>query len=493
MVSFNDIPGGGQLRTPLFFAELDATGANRGSALPKTLLIAQQLAAGTLATGVPVLSQGTGWAKQTAGQGSMAALMLEKYRARDSFGPVYLLPLADDPAGAAAAGAIVITGAPTAAGTFVRKIAGQRVAVAVSAAMTTAQVATAIGAAVAAQPDLPVTALVTGSSVALTAKNKGLGGNEIIVAATDDVVPTGLAWTVTQPTGGAGNPVTALTNALAVLGDNNFDFIVMPHTDTASLDALKAHLSARWAWSKMLYGGAFACVRGTLGAVTTIGTARNDPHVCLMGVDSAPEPGWIWAADITAAAAVSLRADPGLPLQTVALNVQPPPRDKRWGLGDRNSLLFSGIGTFTVGDDGQVRIERLITTSQKNAFGQPDDSLLDVERLYQVQDILRRQRNYVESTWPRMKLADDGTKFRPGNRIVTPGTIRRGLIQHYRGMEKDGLVQNSEAFAAALIVERSTGNRCRVDGIDPIVPTDALRQVALQAQLRDAVGVAGAQ
>lgn len=492
MVSFNEIPSGGQLRTPLFFAELDPTGANRGSSLPKTLLIAQQLATGTLTPGVSVLSQGVGWAKQVAGQGSIAALMLQKYRERDDLGPVYLLPLADDAAGVAASGTIVITTAPTAAGTFVRKIAGQRVAVAVSSTMTTAQVAAGLQAAIAALPDLPVTATVTGSSVTLTAKNKGLGGNEITVTGTDDPVPTSLAWTVTQLTGGTGNPVTPLTNALAVLGDNNFDFIVMPYTDTASLDALKTHLSTRWAWSKMLYGGAFSCARGTLGTVTTLGTSRNDPHVSLMGADSPPEPGWIWAADITAAAAVSLRADPGLPLQTVTLNVQPPPRDKRWGLGDRNALLFSGISTFTVGDDGQVRIERLITTYQKNAFGQADDSLLDVERLYQIADILRRQRTYVETTWPRMKLADDGTNFRPGNRIVTPSMIKRGLIQHYRGMERDGLVQNSEAFAAALIVERSSGNRCRVDGILPIVPVDQLRQVAIQAQLRDAVGVTGA-
>jgi phage tail sheath gpL-like len=492
MVSFNEIPAGGQLRTPLFFAELDASRANRGSALRKTLIIGQILAGAVIATGVPSLMQGKDWLKGAAGQGSMLALMGAQYRNRDDFGPVYVLPLADDGAAAAATGTVTFTAAPTAAGTFVQKVAGQRVAVAVSATMTTAQAATAFKAALDALPDLPVTASVSGSAVTLTAKNKGLGGNEITVTGTDDAVPAGLAWTVVQPTGGSGNPVAALTNALAVLGDNDFHFIAMPYTDTASLDALKAHLATRWAWSKMLYGGAFACVRGTLGTVTTLGTSRNDPHVSIMGVDSAPEPGWIWAADITAAAAVSLRADPGLPLQTVALNVQAPPLEKRWGLGDRNALLFSGTSTFTVGDDGQVRIERLITTYQKNAFGQPDDSLLDVERLYLIAEILRRQRAYVEATWPRAKLADDGTAFRPGNRIVTPGMIKRGLIAHYRSMEADGLVQNSDAYAAALVVERDSQNRCRVNGIEPIVPIDQLRQVAIQAQLRDAVGVAGA-
>ncbi|MFH5924552.1 phage tail sheath subtilisin-like domain-containing protein [Roseomonas xinghualingensis] len=490
-MSFNEIPGGGALRVPLFFAELDATRANRGGRLPKTLIIAQQLAAGTLPAGVPVLVQGVDWTKNQAGQGSMAALMVEKYRARDDFGPVYLLPLADDGAAAAASGTVAFSAAATSAGTFVRRIAGQRVAMAVSPSQTTAQLAAAFAAAVTALPGLPVTAAASTSTVTLTAKHKGAIGNEIVVTETDDPVPPGLAFTVTQPSGGTGSPVTGLTNALATLGDMDFDFIAMPYTDAASLDALKAHLAARWAWSRMLYGGAFAAIRGTLGTVTTAGAGRNDPHVSLMGFDSAPEPAWLWAAAITAAAAVSIRADVTLPLQTVVLNVLPPPVNKRWGLGDRNALLFTGIATHTVGDDGTVRIERLVTTYQKNAFGQPDDSLLDVERLYQIADILRRQRNYVESTWPRMALADDGTRFRPGKRIVTPSMIKRGLALHYRSMEREGLVQNADAYAEALVIERDSQNRCRVNGISPTVPVDQLRQVAIQAQLRDAVGVAG--
>lgn len=492
-IGFQEIPGGGALRVPLFFAELDASRANLGGRLPKALIIGQQLSSGTLTPGVPVLCQGVAWTKQQAGAGSMLALMAAQYRDRDDFGPLWLLPLADDGAGVAATGTIVVSSAPTAAGTLTRLIAGQRVAVTVSASQTTAQVATALAAAINALTDLPVTAAASTSTVTLTARNKGLGGNEITVTTTDDAQPAGLALTVTQPASGAGNPVTALTNALAVLGDNNFDFIAMPYTDTASLDAIKAHLTTRWAWSKMLYGGAFACARGTLGTLTTLGAGRNDPHLCLMGVDSAPEPGWIWAADITAAAAVSLRADPGLPLQTVALTVLPPPVDKRFALGDQNALLFGGIATHTTDADGTVRIQRLITTYQKNAFGQPDDSLLDVERLYLVAVILRRLRTYIESTYGRMKLADDGTNFRPGARIVTPGMMQRALATEYRSMEKDGLVQNAALFAKTLIVERDSGNRCRVNGSLPIVPVDQLRQVAVLAQLRDAAGVAGLQ
>ncbi len=40
----------------------------------------------------------------------------------------------------------------------------------------------------------------------------------------------------------------------------------------------------------------------------------------------------------------------------------------RFELTERNNLLYSGISTYTVGDDGTVMIENLITTYQKTAM-----------------------------------------------------------------------------------------------------------------------------
>jgi phage tail sheath gpL-like len=53
----------------------------------------------------------------------------------------------------------------------------------------------------------------------------------------------------------------------------------------------------------------------------------------------------------------------------------------RFELTERNNLLYSGISTYTVGDDGTVMIENLITTYQKNSYGDEDDSYLQVETL----------------------------------------------------------------------------------------------------------------
>ena len=58
-----------------------------------------------------------------------------------------------------------------------------------------------------------------------------------------------------------------------------------------------------------------------------------------------------------------------------------PPLHSRFDLSDRNTLLWDGVSTFTVGADGTVALENVITTYRVNGFGVPDDSYLQVETL----------------------------------------------------------------------------------------------------------------
>jgi phage tail sheath gpL-like len=490
MVNFREIPP--NLRLPLFFAELDNSRANSGQQNQRTLIIGQQLAGGTLEAGKPVILSSVSGVKTAAGAGSMLALMAEWYRKRDTFGEVYLLPLADAGAAVAATGTLALTSAPTAPGTLNLYIAGMRVQVLVSAAQTTAQVATAIAAAINAASDLPVTATAATSTVTLTAKNKGLAGNDIdlrlnyLGAAGGESTPAGLAVTITAMAGGTANP--ALDTALAALGDMEFDFIALPYIDTASLDAMKSFLAARWSWDRMLYGGAFAAFRGTLATATTFGLARNDSHVSVLPLDGSPTPTWLMAANFCGACAVSLRADPGLPLHGLALDVLAPPIEKRFSMAERNVLLWDGLSACRVGDDGTVTTETIITTYQKNALGQADDSFLYVERLYTIAYVIRDLRAFVTTTFGRFKLASDGTNFAAGSNVVTPEIIRDAILGRYRALERDGFVQGYEQFKASLVVGRNGANRCRVDALLPIIPIDQLRQLAVAVQPRNAEG-----
>lgn len=490
-IPFKSIPQ--NLRAPLFYVELDNSKANSGAGTQRALIIGQVTSGGSAVPNTPQISQGATEAKSVGGPGSMLALMTAAYRAGDPFGEVWYLPLADGQSSVAATGAVAFTAAATATGVLFLYIAGNLVTMTVSATQTQAQLATALVAAINANTDLPVTAAVDGttaSKVNVTAKNKGLAGNDIDLqlnyrgAAGGEATPPGLAVTITQMSGGLVNP--DLTTALANLQDKEFDFIAFPYTDTASLDAMKSFLSSttgRWSWSKQLYGGAYGAKRGTLGELTTFGTARNDEHMSIMGFSGSPTPSWIWAANIAAVVAVSARADAALPLQTLALTaVLAPPLTSRFALTDRNVLLWDGVSTFTVAADGTVQIENLITTYQLNSFGQPDDSYLQVETLLTIQFVLRELKADITSKYSRVKLADNGTRFAPGSAIVTPNIIRGSQVAKYQDLEYRGYVQKSDVFAKSIIVEKNRQNPNRVDVLYPATLINQLRIFALLFQ-----------
>ncbi|WP_338523365.1 phage tail sheath subtilisin-like domain-containing protein [Pseudomonas batumici] len=489
-VPFSNIPA--NLRVPLFYAEVDNSQANSGAQTQRTLIVGQITAGGNGVVNVPVLGQGVSDAQAKGGLGSMLALMTAAYKRSDSFGEVWFLPLADAAGSVAATGTVAIVGSPAATGVISLYIAGQLISLTVTTGEAAADIATALAALVNSSGNLPVTATAATATVTLTAKNKGTGGNEIdlrlnyLGTAGGEFVPTGLTLTLTQMTGGATNPV--LDTALSALGDEAFDIIVSPYTDTASLNSLKNLLNdqtGRWSYASQLYGHVFAAQRGTLSTLATAGDARNNQHESIMGFYDSPSPAWIWAADMAGTAAVALRADPGRPLQTLALStVLAPPPASRFDLGERNTLLWDGISTFTVASDGTVAIENLITTYQVNGFGAPDDSYLQIETLFSLMYVLRFLRSIVTSKYGRVKLAANGTRFAPGSAIVTPNIIRADLIAGYGALEYNGFAQDAKAFAQALIIEKNATNPNRVDALWPGTLINQLRTFALLAQFR---------
>lgn len=490
MVAFKQIPQ--NLRVPLFYAEVDNSKANSASQTMRTLIVGQITSAGTATANLPVICPSLGEAQSLAGLGSQLALMYEAYRAADSFGEVWLLPLADDAGATAASGSITFTGSPTANGVLSLYVGGVLVSQPVVSGQTATAIATALAATLNALPSLPVTAAAAAGVVTLTAKNKGPCGNEIDVrlnyrgSPSSEATPAGLTVAISAMASGATPPT--LTSGFAALADEPYDFIVFPYTDATSLDALKALLNdstGRWSWARQIYGHGFAAYRGTVGALTTFGVSRNDQHVSVLGFYDSPTPAWIVAADFAGISAVSLRADPGTPLQTLALTTMlAPPIASRFDLSSRNTLLWDGVSTFNVGADGTCRLENVITTYQRNGFGAADDSYLEIETMFLLAYVLRELKSVVTSKYARVKLAADGTRFGPAANVVTPAIIKADLIAKYRELEYAGYVQNGDAFKSGLVVEKNRTNPNRIDVLWPGVLINQLRIFALLAQFR---------
>lgn len=476
-------------RVPGVFVEMDPSQANTATVLENTLLIGQITVEGTAVTNEPVLIESVAQLLTLCGPGSMLANMGQRYLARDPFGPLYILPIEDDAASQPATASITIAGPATASGTLAVYIGGIRVQCAVTSGDAATAIATSLATAITATQNMEVTAVAAAADVTLTSIGKGEAFNDLDVranylgAAGGEYNVPGVTLTITPMAGGTGTP--SIDEALANLSDQEFDFIITPYTDTANLDALKDFLAddvGRWSWEQMIYGGAFAAFRGTLGTCATFGEARNDQHMSIVAFNDSPDPAWIWATEIGAASAASLRVDPGLPLQYINTTLRAPPIPSRWTLGERNTLLYSGLSTFRVGDDGTVIVERMTTTYQQNAAGAPDNSYLDVETMYGLMYVARQMSDYLLTRYARKKLVSDTTPILYGSNCVSAPMIKASVIVDYRALEAQGYVQNSATFAANVAVENAGNGLVKI--LAPVDLVNQLRQIAILLQFR---------
>jgi phage tail sheath gpL-like len=274
-----------------------------------------------------------------------------------------------------------------------------------------------------------------------------------------EVTPAGIAFSITPFVGGASNPV--LTTLLSNLGVQLFDYLDLPYTDTGSLNALQTFLSdaqGRWSAEQGLYGHVFAAYRGTLSNRTTFGTSRNDQHASILGFYDSPTPAWLEASDWCAAHVIRLRVNPAQGVATQPLNLLPPPIASQDTPGERNTLLFDGISTFTVGPGGVCEMDRSITTYQQNASGQPDNSYLNTNILFQAMYAARYTAAQITSQFivPGKILVANGTLIPPGSPATTPNAMLGAVIAIYAYLCSEFICQNVRKFAANATAQAGT-------------------------------------
>lgn len=134
--------------------------------------------------------------------------------------------------------------------------------------------------------------------------------------------------------------------------------------------------------------------------------------------------------------------------------------------------------------DGQVALERVITTYRENAIGAADPSYYDLPTLKLLATLRYDLRNYMSLHFPRYKLADDGTDVAAGQATVTPKILKAHILARFRFWETLGLVQNFEAFKAGLIVVRDPNDRNRVNARLPVPLINFLNVFAAQIQFQ---------
>jgi phage tail sheath gpL-like len=574
-ISFNNIPA--DLKIPLYWVEVDPSQAGIPMIHQPSLLVGIATSLGVAPHDVAIAIGTQAQADHSFGAGSELARMFRTFFANNFANEVWGLPVGEPVAATAATGTITVANPPTDAGTIHLYIAGQHVPVNVSGSDTTAQVAAEIAAEINATIDLPVSATSAANVVTITARWKGITGNDIrldlnyygtiggeqippglgltfpagaagvagagtgtgsgtqltiasitsgsiVIGATvtGTGVPAGTvivsqqsgttgqvgvyitnqattaasaALTFAGPAGpanflGSGAGVPIFNNAINNLGEKNFEYVALPYTDSTSLNAWELDFGfedvGRWGWRRQLYGHIFSAKRDTYSNLITFGNTRNSGITSILGVEqTSPSMVLDFVAAYTAKAQRALINDPARPLQTLSLNtVKLAPLKDRFDTIEMNSLAENGIATQKAGSDNQPMISRETTTYQLNLYGFQDDAYELVTTLATLARLIRNQRYVITTKYPRVKLADDGTRFGPGQAIVTPGIIKGELIAEYAMDMWNGLVENMTAFKDHLIVERDPNDPNRVNVLYGPDLINQLRIFAVLAQFR---------
>ncbi|MGL4886367.1 MAG: phage tail sheath subtilisin-like domain-containing protein [Aeromonas veronii] len=439
----------------MLFGQMITTGADAGTATPNTVVE------------IPVSESAI---DALFGQGSLMALAAKRYRKANSYTRTFAIASADLSASAAATGSFIFGGPATQAGTVYLLIAGQSVQVGVIAADTAASIATKAVAAINANKNLPVTAAVDGTDTArvnVTAKWKGLTGNDIDLRYNyyaGEQLPPGVTITWTGMANGSGAPDMAAL--IAAMPDEWYNHIMTPFNDTASLNTLRDELLTRWGPLKMSEAIAYTAFRGTYGETITFGEARNDFLLSCMGTSKSPSPSWEFAASYCGVASYQLAIDPARPLQTLALpGILAPAKADRFAFDERNNLLKSGIATYQVQPGDVVAIEREVSMYQKNAFGDPDPSYLDITTPATLGKMRYDIKVMVTNRFPRHKLADDNVlaQIDPAQPVVTPKLMEQAILEVALDWVTAGLMENFDLFKETLSVYRDTADRNRLN------------------------------
>lgn len=474
MVSFNTIPSG--TRVPFTFVEFDSSNAQQGPSIQvfRTLVVGQRTSAGSTAALVKKLVTNADQAGELFGRGSMLHGMAEVLFQNNQVTACDFVAL-DDNGSNFATGTFTFSGTATEPGTAYVYVAGRRFAVPIATGDASTAVAAAVEAALDLDDSLPAAASVATSVVTMTANNAGTVGNDIDLRVNyfeGESLPAGISVVVAAMSGGATDP--DISTVWPVLGDVGYNAVVSPYRDASNLTALEAEMADRGNATRKLGGMAYVGARGSHSTLITLGDSRNSNRCSIIGANLSPTPTYEWAAALAGVATKRLQADPARPIQRQTLaGVMPPLDVDQFTLDERNLLLNDGITSWSVNASGLVSIDRVITTFQVNSAGAPSKAFLDANTVYTL-DYLRYDYDVqLLSKYPDSKLAQDGTQFAAGQKIVTPSIIRDFSVGVFAGWEFAGLVEGKEQFKRDLVVNIAADDP---NAVEVLLPPDLVNQ-----------------
>lgn len=317
------------------------------------------------------------------GAGSEAAIMARAFfamaRAINLQPFIWGVGVAEPGAGTQATKTITITGPATAGGDLEIRIAGRTIRAPVvngdSANTIAAALKSAVDAYQAVEP-LIVTASVATNVVTLTARHKGVNGNDTPV----ESVSAPLGVTATVATGVTATGSYTLTNAFDSLASGRtYHAVALANHIAADVTAAKVHLGAVGDPATKRWSTIFLAEFGTVATVTTLATGSNDFGVQILAYEQGKNlPGEAAAMAALANFAIS---DPAANFDGFELPLYPVDAPLAFTPAEIETLLAAGVTPLVPSstNDG-TRIVRSVTTKTTEG-GVPFEALLDLSNV----------------------------------------------------------------------------------------------------------------
>lgn len=246
--------------------------------------------------------------------------------------------------------------------------------------------------------------------------------------------------------------IKAALDATALGG---FTVLVPAWNSTTALTALREHIKVYTNSMEQQGIIGVAALTSTLSAATTLATSLNSGAITL-----AVLPGTASKAHQVAAAYAAMIAseeDPARPLNTLELaGIKVPPISQRLGRTEQETALANGVTPLEVAAGDVIQIVRAVTTYTKSAAGATDVSLLDLTTIRTLYYIRMACRERIRLRFPRSKLSKK-----------TPDAVRGELLDVLLKAQELEIVEEVEANASGLVVERSPQDANRLNSSIP--------------------------
>ena len=291
--------------------------------------------------------------------------------------------------------------------------------------------------------------------------------------------------TLNSTVAGSGTP--DLSDMINALGDERYEYLVNPYTDTANLTKLQNECERRWQALVMNGIRVFYVTGKNYADALSFAKTQNSSHFTSMTTgDDAIQPAWHWATVLASIATDHLENDPAAPLTDVKLPGILPPKSTRFTQRQQDDFLHNGLSTWRVVVDS-VQISYLVTNYRINAQGYPDSSYRDI----QVPEILRRMRRQqifrAMKVYSGYKLAKDASVYAAGQKIIDPDEMKGFLVSLYKNyfQRELGWVQDYKHYKDSFVIEIDPDNHDRMNFTDQPTLIGQFRVLAGQTQFID--------